>query len=549
MEIPSSWREKLLSAKQRLEKADQVTSILANLALAGGGPIAKAVSVAAIASNLIDMFVDDIPISKRMEEEGYRPLNISVTTQKFIVTALGNVSPTSQRSTKDEHRWQRQENIKIEFYEDFAFVLMNDDISSMWIRRKVTDEFAALHKLVGEKVWEQEENLELVSDEKVYLQVMPQLNPYVGIPTPGHLANMLRTEDGEHRIIAVCGGSGSGKSLLACLASEKIHGRKRLLKLDAQVGAASIESDDSSSNPISSILEIVRIIRPDVLLLDDVQSWLWGNPNARLAVLESLKRAKVTTVLSVMNESIRYASFNGARPERIDDWLFILPPDPDKRREVFRLRLGGDYKFPKWLIPCTRGMTPAWLVELAKRINRGRYWRREVQALRLVNNSQSDSFDMADSINLSDRIAALESIQALDLGKDDKGIDQDRVPDRLRGTPSTLAEGVAKKIHSASEKEEAEQLAEKRVRQLFFQLDLDNMALEVRMAFISGGCVTVEGMEAMLVERCTEMCPEKRPLLTDAMIKSITEGLFRIAYGPGWQEDYSEILCSSVGSQ
>lgn len=542
MEIPAQWRERLLSAKQRLEKADQVTSILANLALAGGGPIAKAVSVAAIASNLIDMFVDDIPISKRMEEEGYRPLSISTTTQKFIVTALGNVSPTSQRSTKDEHRWQRQENIKVEFYGEFAFVLMSNEIVSMWIRKEITDEFSALHNLVGTKVWERGENLELVSDDKVYLQAMPSLNSYVGDPTPEHLASLLRPVGEDHRIVAICGGSGAGKSLLACLASEKIHNRKRLLKLDAHIGAASIESGDNGK-PINSILEVVRIVRPDVLLLDDVQSWLWQNENSRLAILESLKRAKVTTVLSVMNNHIRHSTFEGARPERVDEWLFIPPPNARKREQVFKLHLGEDYECPKWLIPCTRGMTPAWLVELAKRISRGRYWRREAQALRLVNRSQKDSFDMSDSINLSDRIVALESIKALDLDRNNKGIDQERTPDRLKDVPC-IAAGDSEE---GPTQEEAEQLAAKRVRQLFYQLDLDDMALEVRMTFISGSCISVEGMRDMLTERCTEMCPEKMPLLTDAMIKSITEGLFQIAYGPGWKEDYSEILCSSKG--
>lgn len=175
------------------------------------------------------------------------------------------------------------------------------------------------------------------------------------------------------RTILLRGPSGVGKSVFAKKIAKKLSdGNSKTLKIASSVlGYCSTEE----------LRSIVDILQPSVLLLDDIDLRS-HSPNYFLSLFEVIHSDKSVVIITMMENLAREGKevmgssyfFHGMRPGRIDDSLFIAPPNKKEREDVFRFYLEMyDVELNDKLIlkiaEKTKGLTEAYLKEISKRIS------------------------------------------------------------------------------------------------------------------------------------------------------------------------------------
>lgn len=179
--------------------------------------------------------------------------------------------------------------------------------------------------------------------------------------------------------LMLVGGSGSGKSSLARAIGAEIAADSRVLRVDG----------DSVGVLTSSVIAgAVELMKPDLLILDDVQSMM-GTPGL-MSLLEVMRDG--FTVLTYMDTEPRKPGrgtlhFAGMRPGRIDEIVYVETLDDIGRRDVLDYYFGRSCPLDTAdmiaLVSLTEGLSGAYLMELVRRIQLFGVddWRSEVESV------------------------------------------------------------------------------------------------------------------------------------------------------------------------
>jgi AAA+ superfamily predicted ATPase len=198
---------------------------------------------------------------------------------------------------------------------------------------------------------------------------MQDVGDYVGAPSPEHYADRIRRlgAGGSPRSVLIRGPSGVGKSVLSRKIAQALGGgESKTLKI---TGKAFNYAESST------LEQLIRIIRPNVLLVDDV-SFHADRIESLLASMEALRVDGVVVILTLMDNDVKVrpggSYFHGMRPGRIDDVVVLQAPDAWNRDLILRhyyKKMGvsvpdmhGD------IVRGTDGMTAAYLREVVIRL-------------------------------------------------------------------------------------------------------------------------------------------------------------------------------------
>lgn len=201
------------------------------------------------------------------------------------------------------------------------------------------------------------------SVEQVHFEPISPAGDIVGSDVVARIVARVQARGGATTLL-LRGPTGVGKSCIARrVVGELCGGNARLL----QIPGAFLDKVGGSS-----LLEIVELLQPSVLLLDDVEFDLHGR--LLLVLLEALRDPAITVVLTEMLSPGEptdgcapgrlYRA--GMRPGRIDEIVTIPPPAEPQRRAILRHYLGADP--PPELVRRAAGLPGAYLKELAARL-------------------------------------------------------------------------------------------------------------------------------------------------------------------------------------
>lgn len=352
-----------------------------------GNPVSVALGVATAAKQVLDQFLPEVNTHDWLLAKGFKLVRTNIGS--FLCERLAKSSLPRQDVSLGEH-------VRITFWAEdtIAAVYENDGVvAGPYIRDGVN-----LTNTISEIVWESGNDLLVTGKLDVYgdtsfgLTEMSDPGFYLGEPSVDQITHRLSHYEGQCRAVLLVAPSGSGKSTLARLVARRVGGR--VLKL----------SFSALNSPSSDILDLVEYLKPRVVLLDDLQGILDTASLQRpgfsfvanseqysdfLGLLESL-HAKCDLIIATLMlrgepEKTREARFEGMRPGRIDDIIWIPRPSAEQRTRILRHYLDPKLQLPEGIAEATKNFTGAYLMEVAHRLNTFgvAQWKEEVRSVSL----------------------------------------------------------------------------------------------------------------------------------------------------------------------
>lgn len=225
--------------------------------------------------------------------------------------------------------------------------------------------------------------------EREVLELVNMKEPgvYIGEPGVDWFVERLKRHGDETRSMLLVGPTGAGKSTLGRLIARQLHGKGRVLKISSQALKQCTSPD---------VVDLVVVLRPDVLLLDDVS--MIDDQNHRregaddhmLELFEALHGKAKLLIATLMSH--RYDQresrplqdgndpgelyYGGCRPGRVDEVVFVRRPSPRVREQILLHYLGGmeaaetlgiTKKLLADMVDRCHGLTGAYLGEVAHR--------------------------------------------------------------------------------------------------------------------------------------------------------------------------------------
>jgi hypothetical protein len=246
--------------------------------------------------------------------------------------------------------------------------LLHDDEIASWMGERDCE--AQLAAALRPTIWRASTELQVLARKDVYgclediqLVPLPALDDLAG---PTVLEDLvLRVGEARGSTVLVRGPSGVGKSTVARrLAARAMGPDAHVLQIPAEILDA-LEA--------SELREVASILRPDVLVIDDVA--FDDDAPDLLTSLEVVRNDATFVVLTQMTEPGEIEDgapapgslyHPGMRPGRIDEIVTVRAPDEDGRRAILAHYLGMDP--PELAVTATTGLTGAYLKELARRV-------------------------------------------------------------------------------------------------------------------------------------------------------------------------------------
>jgi predicted AAA+ superfamily ATPase len=215
--------------------------------------------------------------------------------------------------------------------------------------------------------WRATDQLRLyaLDEDMLEIQLVP-LPPLDDLAGPTALEELvLRVGEARGSTVLVRGPSGVGKTTVARrLAARAMGPGARMLQIPSEILGV-LEA--------SQLREIVSILQPDVLVIDDID---FGEDEPDLLTrLEAVRSARTFVVITQMTAPGEVAEGipepgslyrPGMRPGRIDEIVTVKAPDEEGRRLILAHYLGTEP--PSLAVTATAGLTGAYLKELARRI-------------------------------------------------------------------------------------------------------------------------------------------------------------------------------------
>lgn len=380
----SALRPRAHKVRRHLEVAGKILETLVKVHEADSG-LGRGLGVLAIAGQSMDLLLGPEGPHQYFERHGYKVAATGALADIVRSRLDARGEPTQTVTFRD---WS-------EIVEEYACGLASSRWpgSEGWYAQPLRARAGVdLNAVMAEVFWQEGSALEITEgvdggagSDRAQLRVMPLGPPgdYVAGPSIQAVASTLQAGVGGSLLLI--GATGCGKSTFARhLAYHLARGQGRTLKIN---GSAVLRLD------AVDILNLVRWAKPDVLLLDDIQSILGkeGRQEAAraeaafLALLESLRgtaSVMIGTVMVGVAQLKKMAalepgslSFGGIRPGRFDDVLVFPLPDEQERRVILAHYLGAAPVGPALfedLVRGTEGLTGAYLRQLAAVVRQGR---------------------------------------------------------------------------------------------------------------------------------------------------------------------------------
>jgi hypothetical protein len=156
-----------------------------------------------------------------------------------------------------------------------------------------------LHSLIRSIVWSRSSELELNRSKKGYreiptIAIMGELGPYIGNVGPEWYVNRIKKYKPGPRTILFKGPTGIGKGVLARHISRSLKKNSFTLK---------ISSESLTNCDADEIIDIVKILQPTVLLLDDLELQNSENTSVFLAFFETLRDSNCLVIVTMMSSN------------------------------------------------------------------------------------------------------------------------------------------------------------------------------------------------------------------------------------------------------
>lgn len=225
---------------------------------------------------------------------------------------------------------------------------------------------ARLAAALRDTSWRASQQLRLYALDEDMLEIqlvpLPLLDELAGPTVLEELA--LRVGEARGSTVLVRGPSGAGKTTVARrLAARAMGPSARMLQIPSEILGV-LEA--------SQLREVVSILQPDVLVIDDI---VFGEDEPDLLTrLEAVRTDRTFVVITQMTAPGEVDGVPepgslyrpGMRPGRIDEIVTVRAPDDEGRRAILAHYLGIEP--PSLAVTATAGLTGAYLKELARRI-------------------------------------------------------------------------------------------------------------------------------------------------------------------------------------
>lgn len=381
-------RHRVRTFAGHLRSADQLLQTLSRVR--SGSAFSRALGVAAATGQVLNLVFPERSLHDELVARGYRSFDSAIDSFLCDLLLVSDL-PRSEARIGETARLVAWDDGRV-----VAVWSKSGELEAGPYLRPT----AELPALVQRVAWGAGEDLALVQeridDKRVKLGLQPMKPPgdYLGDPDPDRLTERLQKRRAGSMLLY--GPSGSGKSTLARIVGRRLRPGGRTLKLSTGVLLRQASS--------SALLTLVRVLRPTVLLLDDVQEILdhddrYGKTSMDpdfgdlLALMESLHGEDAFVIATLMTapgskldgrmrEGDLY--FPGLRPGRIDVIQGVTSPNEAWRTRILRHYLGEAPSAE--IVKETAGLTGAYLQELAVRLRAWGMedWKDEVKSLRLA---------------------------------------------------------------------------------------------------------------------------------------------------------------------
>jgi hypothetical protein len=323
-----------------------------------GGVLERALALASLGVLVKRSLSAEESLPDRLRAQGYHPKSFALEKHWF---------DSLRASGAPYEVWTQAPTAQVRAYVwldiGLAAVLQGSEIY-YWMG--APDCEARLAVALRDTSWRATDQLRLYALDEDMLEV--QLVP---LPPVDDLAGRTVLEDlvlrvGEARgsTVLVRGPSGAGKTTVARrLAARAIGPGARMLQIPSEILGV-LES--------SQLREVVSILQPDVLVIDDVV--FDEDAPDLLTRLEAVRSDRTFVVLTQMTAPGEAEAVPepgslyrpGMRPGRIDEIVTVKAPDEEGRRAILMHYLASEP--PTLAVTATAGLTGAYLKELARRI-------------------------------------------------------------------------------------------------------------------------------------------------------------------------------------
>jgi len=334
-----------------------------------GGALGRIVTAMSVAESLLDRMDPPLEPAERLHRHGLRaaPLVLERVWGRLLGQRTGTARRLGPVAADGEVCFHWPD-------EGVGMVRWPEHSPDLFVTER-PDGLEGLGRLLREVVWRRGPALQLRhavavsgrwrgSVEYVQFERSPPPGDIVGDDVVDRVVARVRARGGATTIL-LRGPTGVGKSCVARRVVSALRGPDaRLLQIPGSF------LDQVS---VSALLEIVELVRPAVLLLDDVEFDAHGR--MLLVLLEALRDPAITVVLTEMltpgeptdgcAPGQLYRA--GMRPGRIDEIVTIGPPGEAQRRAILRHYLGAEP--PAELVRRSAGLPGAYLKELAARLS------------------------------------------------------------------------------------------------------------------------------------------------------------------------------------
>lgn len=349
-----------------------------------GNPLEKGLAYMSLVGMALDALIPSTFVEGKLESMGWNCVSNDNLIAEFILDQLNGFAPPRviDLGSKGAH----EEGVTLEILvwdeakEPFIIGIRRYGDTEIWervpgaVRGRIQDRFWQNHSktlTVHGLRWERE-------GDSVEFTPLRSSGAYVGADMADRVREAFTPQEGKGcRVVLLIGPTGVGKTTLSCTA---LGEDTTVLKIPKPTDVRS-----------SAAIELLQVLRPQVVLLDDIPLPKSTMSHQLTQLLDDLNDIVDLIVCTFMDDGIVSEDqltpgvfyYPGMRSGRVDEILFLAPPDQEGREAILKY-YGLPEDVAAEVASITRGLTGAFLKEICNRIlSRGQSPQDAVRHIRL----------------------------------------------------------------------------------------------------------------------------------------------------------------------